>query len=61
MFTLNRLYIASAALVLAWRLAAGLAGWEFGTPARDQLPAGVRGEAGYRTFHFWHSGYHGGK
>ena len=37
-------------------------GYEFGSPARDEIPASVRSSpGGYRTFHFWHSGYHGGK
>ena len=34
----------------------------FGTPERDEVPASVRASpGGYRSFHFWHSGYHGGK
>jgi hypothetical protein len=34
-----------------------------GTPAeRDELPASVRSSpGGYRSYHFWHSGYNGGK
>lgn len=29
---------------------------------RDEVPASVRSSpGGYRSFHFWHSGYHGGK
>lgn len=36
--------------------------WEPGTPERDTLPASVRSSpGGYRSYHFWHSGYHGGK
>lgn len=39
-----------------------LTGYEPGTPERDAVPASVRSSpGGYRTFHFWHSGYHGGK
>lgn len=35
---------------------------EFAEPAHDVLPATVRASpGGYRSFHFWHSGYHGGK
>ena len=31
-------------------------------PERDEIPASVRASpGGYRSFHFWHSGYHGGK
>lgn len=36
--------------------------YQFGSPARDEVPASVRSSpGGYRSFHFWHSGYHGGK
>ncbi len=35
---------------------------EFGEPEREEVPAGVRSSpGGYRSYHFWHSGYHGGK
>ena len=37
-------------------------GYEIGSPERDEVPASVRSSpGGYRTYHFWHSGYHGGK
>lgn len=37
-------------------------GYEPGSPERDEIPASVRSSpGGYRSFHFWHSGYHGGK
>ena len=33
-----------------------------GGPQRDEIPGDVRASpGGYRSFHFWHSGYHGGK
>ena len=36
--------------------------YEPGSPAREAIPASVRSSpGGYRSFHFWHSGYHGGK
>lgn len=36
--------------------------YEPGTPERDQIPASVRtSPGGYRSYHTWHSGYHGGK
>ena len=36
--------------------------YEPGSPAREEVPASVRSSpGGYRSFHFWHSGYHGGK
>jgi hypothetical protein len=60
--TLHRIYLAVAAALLAWWLAATMGGWEFGTPARQSLPGDVRAlPGGYRTFHYWHDGYHGGK
>jgi hypothetical protein len=31
-------------------------------PERDEIPGDVKASpGGYRSFHFWHSGYHGGK
>jgi len=36
--------------------------YEFGQPEREEIPASVRASpGGYRSYHFWHSGYHGGK
>ena len=36
--------------------------YEPGSPGREEIPASVRSSpGGYRSFHFWHSGYHGGK
>jgi len=35
---------------------------EFSEPERDEVPASVRSSpGGYRSYAFWHSGYHGGK
>ncbi|HUJ58270.1 MAG TPA: hypothetical protein VLX92_07250 [Kofleriaceae bacterium] len=35
---------------------------ELGGPERAEIPASVRSSpGGYRSYHFWHSGYHGGK
>ncbi len=35
---------------------------ELGEPEREEVPASVRSSpGGYRSYHFWHSGYHGGK
>jgi hypothetical protein len=37
-------------------------GWEWTSARRQYIPAGVRQQpGGYRSFHFWHSGYRGGK
>jgi len=49
-------------LVTGGYAAVAFTGYEPGTPERDAVPASVRSSpGGYRTFHFWHSGYHGGK
>ena len=59
---LHKFYVASAGGLVAWWLVAALGGWEWATPARGQVPASVRSSpGGYRSFHFWHSGYRGGK
>ncbi|MCX5744198.1 MAG: hypothetical protein NT062_17040 [Proteobacteria bacterium] len=43
-----------------WSLAR--ADWEPGEPERNELDPTVRSSpGGYRSYHFWHSGYHGGK
>ena len=40
----------------------GLFGWEFGATERAQIPSSVRSSpGGYRSAHFWHTGYFGGK
>lgn len=39
-----------------------LRGWGFQPGQRSQVPLSVRqSPGGYRSFHFWHSGLHGGK
>ncbi len=49
-------------LVVGGYTAIAFTGYEPGTPKRDEIPASFRSSpGGYRTFHFWHSGYHGGK
>ena len=48
--------------ILALYAAAGLLGWELHHTQRQQIPVSVRNSpGGYRSYHFWHSGYHGGK
>ena len=40
----------------------GCSGWEPPRTVRGVLPQSVRASpGGYRSFHFWHSGFHGGK
>ena len=62
--------LAKGAIALAVIGALGVVGYsgmaysdyEPGSPARDEIPASVRSSpGGYRSFHFWHTGYHGGK
>jgi hypothetical protein len=58
------LYGAAGALTVLLYLGAGLFGWGGSTSSEERatVPAGVRqAPGGYRTFHFWHSGYQGGK
>jgi len=50
------------ALVTAGYAALAYADYEPGAPEREEIPASVRSSpGGYRSFHFWHTGYHGGK
>jgi hypothetical protein len=50
------------ALVTGSYAALAYTDFEPGAPARDEIPASVRSSpGGYRSFHFWHTGYHGGK
>jgi hypothetical protein len=49
-------------LIVGGYAALAFTGYEPGSPERDEIPASVRSSpGGYRTYHFWHSGYHGGK
>jgi hypothetical protein len=55
-------YLALGLAVNAGYGAAQYTGWEPGTPERQKLPPGARDSpGGYRGFHFWHSGWQGGK
>ena len=54
--------LAFGVLVVAGYSAYAWTGREFGDPERDEIPASVRSSpGGYRSYHFWHTGYHGGK
>lgn len=58
----NRFYLALGLTILGFYGVASFLGWEFGSAKRDFVPASVRqSPGGYRSFHFWHSGYRGGK
>jgi hypothetical protein len=59
---LSKLYLVFGAFVLLIYVALSLAGWELSSAPRQTLPPDVRNSpGGYRSFHFWHSGFHGGK
>ncbi len=59
---LTKLYVLLGTAILALYVAAAWSGWEIGMSRRQVLSADVRNSpGGYRSFHFWHSGYRGGK
>jgi hypothetical protein len=59
---LSKLYLVLGTGVLLLYVVAAWSGWELTTAPRQVLPPDVRNSpGGYRSFHFWHSGYHGGK
>jgi hypothetical protein len=60
MFT--KLYAGFGAMLLGLYLTATLAGWDVSSPPQERLDPSLRSSpGGYRSFHFWHSGFHGGK
>jgi hypothetical protein len=59
---LRRLYLLIGIVIIAGYAFVAFTGREFGDPERQRVPADVRqSPGGYRSFHFWHSGYRGGK
>jgi hypothetical protein len=55
-------YRVVALATLSFYGASGLMGWELGASGKKQIPVSVRqSPGGNRSFHFWHSGFHGGK
>jgi hypothetical protein len=55
-------YLVSSLAVLGLYAWADTTGWELVAAHRQFIPAGVRqSPGGYRSFHFWHTGWHGGK
>jgi hypothetical protein len=49
-------------LVLGGYTALAITQRELGNEDRDEIPASVRSSpGGYRSYSFWHTGYHGGK
>jgi len=60
MFT--KLYLILGVVVIGLYGLVAFSGKEFGNAERQRVPADVRqSPGGYRSFHFWHSGYRGGK
>jgi hypothetical protein len=60
--TAAAIFAAIGTLIVGGYTAIAFTGYELGSPKRDEIPASVRSSpGGYRTYHFWHSGYHGGK
>lgn len=57
---LKTLYTAFGLGVVVLYSAAAMLGWEIAGGTRRQLPPDAR-QNGYRSFHFWHYGLHGGK
>jgi hypothetical protein len=59
---LRKFYIGLAAVSLLGFGVSAANGWELEQGERQFVPADVRhSPGGYRSFHFWHSGYRGGK
>jgi hypothetical protein len=62
MSVLNKLYLVFGMLIIAFYGLVALSGREFGDAKRQMIPAEARqAPGGYRSFHFWHAGYRGGK
>ncbi|HZS43697.1 MAG TPA: hypothetical protein VFC63_01230 [Blastocatellia bacterium] len=58
----RKFYLIFGTGVILFYSVAAFRGWEIGTPKREVLSPDVRrSPGGYRSFHFWHSGFHGGK
>ena len=55
-------YLALSAAVLGVFVLAGVLGWELRQGSSERGPGSARqSPGGYRSYHFWHTGYHGGK
>lgn len=59
---LTLVMIVISAIVCGGYTAMAVTQRELGEPEREEVPKSVRASpGGYRSYHFWHSGYHGGK
>lgn len=52
--------VGSLAILVGWVVAAKV-GWSPAEPAYTLPPSMRQSPGGYRSFHFWHSGYQPGK
>lgn len=57
----RKIYLALGMGVVLLYGVAAFQGWELGNPERQVLPPEARSAGGYRSFHFWHYGFRGGK
>lgn len=58
----KKVYLIFGGLIVLLYALTGFNGWEYGDNKREVIPPSVRqSPGGYRSFHFWHSGYQGGK
>jgi hypothetical protein len=54
--------VAVSVLIVGGYAALAVSQRELGTVDKDEIPGSVRSSpGGYRSYSFWHSGYHGGK
>lgn len=59
---LTKTYLVIGIIIIALYGYAAFTGREIGDSKREFVPADVRqSPGGYRSFHFWHGGYRGGK
>jgi hypothetical protein len=58
----GKTYLVIGIIIIALYGLVAFTGREFGDTQRQVVPADVRNSpGGYRSFHFWHFGYRGGK
>ena len=59
---LTIIVVSFAVIVLTGYTALGFTQRELKSVEKDEIPGSVRSSpGGYRSYSFWHSGYHGGK
>ncbi len=59
---LAKFYLVVGSVLATGYAATQFIGWEPGSASEEFVPMDVRSTpGGYRTFHYWHRGYRGGK